>query len=407
MHVALISFEYPPAVAIGGIGTYAGEAARMLADAGMRVSVFAAGKSGVDADTHSLLRVHRIDAEDRRSFSEALVPALLETHLACPIDVIEAPEIGAEGLPAFRSLPNVARVVKLHTPGFLLGKIAREPVSLPEHMRFTLGALIRGRFQVLTEPRYDPARDDECTGARLADVVSAPSRSIAAILTKEWSLNPEKIDVCPLPFSPSPGLLALPVPSRIQTIGFLGRLEPRKGVVELVEAIPGILREAPGLRFRFIGPSWPYRQTDMKSWIQKKLGMLGNSIEFTGGLPPSAIPGELARCDAVILPSRWENFPFACWESLASGRPVIGSSAGGMSEVITPGNNGLLVSPRSSRSIREAILSLAADPVRAAAMGAAGRAHVVALLDPRRILPLQLAGYRRAIEQASRRRLTT
>ncbi|MDB4754598.1 glycogen/starch synthase, partial [Akkermansiaceae bacterium] len=65
MRIALVSFEFPPAIAIGGIGTYAWEAATMLAQGGHKVEVFSAGKKGPEPAEEFGIKVHRFDADDR------------------------------------------------------------------------------------------------------------------------------------------------------------------------------------------------------------------------------------------------------------------------------------------------------------------------------------------------------
>ncbi|ACB76047.1 glycosyltransferase family 4 protein [Opitutus terrae] len=404
MRLALISFEYPPAVAIGGIGTYAWQASRMLAEAGDDVVVFAAGVS--DSVEHPMPRVtvHRIAATARPEFAFALVPVLRTEHARHAFDVVEAPEIGPEGLPAFEALPELARVVKLHTPTYWVNRIGYEPPTRRQQLRVILGALRRGRWQRVRPPVYAPADDAERRGALLADEIAAPSRAIAELLMREWTLDPARVHTFPLPFEPPSALLDLPVPTQTRTIGFLGRLEPRKGVVEMARAIPTILRSAPHLSFRFIGPSWSYHGGDMRQWMERRLHAFRSRLHFTGAVAPRDIPAELAQCDVLVLPSRWENFPFACWEAMASGRAVIASSAGGMAEVIEPGISGLLVRPRSSRAIADAVVELAQSTLRVASLGSAGRARVQALLSPARVYPLQRAGYERAKAAAHRRR---
>jgi glycosyltransferase involved in cell wall biosynthesis len=404
MRIALLSFEFPPAVAIGGIGTYAGNAARMLAAAGHEVVVFAAGAEAGRADGPGGAVVRRVRALDRRDFAEALVPALVAAHREKPFDVIEAPEIGPEGAPAFAALPGVARVVKLHTPTFLVGRVGWDAPPPLTRLRFWAASLLRGRWRTLRRPAYDRTADPEYRCTLQADEIAAPSRAIAELLKAEWSLPAEKVHVYPLPFTPPSALLALPPPSAIRVVGFLGRLEPRKGVLEIVRAMPQILREAPDLRFVFIGPSWPYQNTDMRTWIARRHPDLVHRIDFVGAVKPDGLAAALAPVDAVLLPSRWENFPFACWEALAAARAVIGSREGGMAEVIEEGVSGLLVDPREPASIADAVLRLVRDPAAARRMAAAGRDRVTALLDPARVLPLQIAGYERAIARARLRK---
>jgi glycogen synthase len=404
LSVALISYEFPPAVAIGGIGTYAWEAARMLAESGVVVEVFCAGVPG-DEPAHAYgVVVHRVDASDRACFRSRVLQVFATRHEVVRFDIIESPEIGAEGASIAASFHELAVVAKLHTPSFLVGVIGREPPTLRERLRFRLGALRRGRWAGLGQQTYVRAQDPEWQFTRSADEIGAPSQAIADRLLAEWDLDSRRISVFPYPFRPGADLLSLPIPQQAHTIGFLGRLEARKGVVELARAIPSILARAPELRFRFLGPSWPYRNGDMESWIRQQCRCFLDRITFLGPVTREQLPIELERCDAVVLPSRWENFPYACWEALASGRAVIGSTSGGMAEVIEPGISGLLVSPHSPHEIAEAVLSLVHRPELVGQLGAAARQRVLEYMAPQRILPLQLASYERAIARARQRR---
>jgi glycosyltransferase involved in cell wall biosynthesis len=89
---------------------------------------------------------------------------------------------------------------------------------------------------------------------------------------------------------------------------------------------------------------------------------------------------------------------------MAAARGVIGTSAGGMAEIVEHGRTGLLVPPRDPKAIADAILALLRDPERRIAMGHAARAHVTTAYAPDVIAPLQEASYRRAIERAKVRR---
>ena len=400
LRIALVSFEFPPAVAIGGIGTYAWEAARMLAAAGMSVEVFAAGRSGSEPAEEFGIRVHRYGAKDRAEFREGILPLFRARHRERPFDLIESPEIGAEGAQLAASFPELAVVAKLHTPTYLVGVIGRDRLSRLDRLRFRLGALRRGRWGGLKLAPYNREQDAEWQFTRNADDIAAPSQAIANRLINDWDLDPSRISVFPYPFEPDPALLNLSVPSSLGTVGFIGRLETRKGVVELARAIPLILRRAPELRFRFIGPSWPYRKTDMASWIRQHCRSFLNRITFTGPVTRDQLPREFDQCDAVVLPSRWESFGLVCPEAMSAGRAVIGSDAGGMAEVIEPGISGLLVPPQSPKAIAEAVLSLVYQPSLVAQLATAGRRRVLDHLAPERILPLQLASYERAIARA-------
>jgi glycogen(starch) synthase len=405
LRAGLISFEFPPSVAIGGIGTYTWEASRMLAAAGVEVEVFAAGSKGKEPARDFGVQVHRIQAHDRSTFRDAVLQTFAARHGQKLFDLIESPEIGAEASRIATAYPELAVISKLHTPSYLVGVIGQEQPTALDRLRFRLGALRRGRWAGLQQVPYNREQDPEWQFTRHADGIAAPSQAIADRLMADWDLDPERISVFPYPFLPAPDLLALPIPQQVRNFGFLGRLEARKGVVELARAIPRILRQAPQLRFRFLGPSWPYRKGDMETWIRQHCRSSLDRITFVGAVPRNQLAAELGLCDAVVLPSRWESFGLVCAEAMASGRAVIGSAAGGMAEVIQPGVSGLLVPPRSPEAIAAAVLSLVEQPEQVAQFGAAGRQRVLDHLAPERILPLQLASYERTIARARQRRL--
>ena len=376
----------------------------MLAAGGVEVEVFSAGPPGHEPASTFGIRVHRIQPPDRSTFRNSLVPVFAARHAESPFDLIESPEIGAEGAQIAATFPELAVISKLHTPSYLVSVIGREPPTLPERLRFRLGALCRGRWEGLKPQPYLREQDLEWQFTRGADGIDAPSQAIGDRLSAEWDLPSERVSVFPLPFQPDPALLSLPLPSQARTIGFLGRLEARKGVVELARAITRILKHAPHLRFRFVGPSWPYRSSDMESWIRHQCRSVLDRITFVGAVARDQLAQQLGQCDIVVLPSRWESFGLVCPEAMAAGRAVVGSSAGGMADVIEPGVSGLLIPPHSPGAITAAVLSLVEHPERVRKLGASGRQRVLDYLDPQLILPLQLASYERAITRARLRR---
>ena len=404
MRVALVSFEFPPAVAIGGIGTYAWNAARMLAAAGHQVEVFAAGctPSGSHKEPAAAhgVRVHRIAAADRASFRKALVQPFLTRHHDAPFDVLESPEIGAEAAELTRRLPHLPVVVKLHTSSHLLARLGGERPLWRKQLRYAAGALRRGRLAWLASPQADAEQVLERQFTGQAHAIAAPSTAIASTVQRDWGVDAAGCDVFPLPFAPDPALLELPVPRQLDTIGFIGRLETRKGIFELAQAVLPLLGRHPSLQLRWIGPSWPTERGDSRSWLERFLAPVIDQVVFTGPVAPDAIAQELAHCGAVVLPSRWESFGLVCAESMAAARLVIGSAAGGMAEMIEPGVSGYLVPPRSPRAIRRVLQRLLERPACMAPIAAAARERILQLLDPQRVLPLQLASYRRAIERA-------
>jgi glycosyltransferase involved in cell wall biosynthesis len=80
-------------------------------------------------------------------------------------------------------------------------------------------------------------------------------------------------------------------------------------------------------------------------------------VIFAGNVPDDELPKYYASCDMLALPSkdRSEGFGLAILEANATGRPAIGTTIGGIPNVIRDGYNGLLVPPNDARVLADAI----------------------------------------------------
>ena len=105
-----------------------------------------------------------------------------------------------------------------------------------------------------------------------------------------------------------------------------------------------------------------------------------------------------------IIPSEWyENCPFSCIESFASGTPVIGANIGGIPEMGVQGETALLVEPASPLALAAAAERLLASPLQAAAMGRAGEKLARRRFDLEARAADLLAEYRHLASTRSRR----
>ncbi|PSN14666.1 glycosyltransferase family 1 protein [filamentous cyanobacterium CCT1] len=389
MKIALISFEYPPDTAYGGIATYAQQAATMLVQRGHQVEVFAGSRSRTSTDIEASVTIHRIQVKQKIDFIRAVVPMFLERHRTVRFDVMEGPEYGADAAAIAQAVPTLPLVVKLHTPRELIAVYEGRPNVLGQ-VRTRLGALKRG---------IHPLRDLERIHTLEADEVAAPSWALGKDLMQRWGLDPEKVHQFPLPFTPNPSLLEIPVKTSTKRITFIGRLDIKKGVTDLAEAIPAVLAQVPGARFRFIGRNGlsPSPSQDMQQFLTHRLAPYIEAVEFTGQVPAANIPNYLADTDICIFPSRWESFGLVCLEAMAAGRGVIGSRAGGMAEIITSGEVGRLVPPERPDTIAAAILELLHNPELRQQLGCQARQQVLIEYSSDRIGQLQEASYERAI----------
>jgi len=400
MKIAFISYEFPPDTAIGGIATYVEQAAKMMSQRGHHVEVFAGSRDRANVEVKHGITVHRIQEASVHIFTERIGYVFAERHNLINFDVLEGPEIYACARGAVSQVPDIPLVVKLHTPEFLVSKINHVELTLPGKMRWIAGALRRGKKpQPFPSWHYDPQQDVERQHTLDADEVTTPSRELGVELIETWKLPADRVVQLPNPYIPCAELLKIPVETETCTVTFLGRLEVRKGILELAQAIPFVLQRYPDARFRFVGAAQPSPQKGLNTqqYLEKILHRYRYALEFTGAVSLQQIPTVLAATDICVFPSRWENFPNVCLEAMAAGRGVVGSRAGGMEEMLDGGRVGKLISPYAPEEIAEAVIDLLRHPQKRMRLGQAARDRVLTEYNQERIGAFQEASYKRAI----------
>jgi glycosyltransferase involved in cell wall biosynthesis len=106
--------------------------------------------------------------------------------------------------------------------------------------------------------------------------------------------------------------------------------------------------------------------------VVKKLG-LDQSVRFAGFLNEAKKAQEFDAADVYLNTNRIDNTPVSVIEACASGVPVVATRVGGVSDLLTNDDNGLLVGSEDERGMADAVCSLLADPDRAARLSAGGR----------------------------------
>jgi glycosyltransferase involved in cell wall biosynthesis len=153
---------------------------------------------------------------------------------------------------------------------------------------------------------------------------------------------------------------------------FLGRLDLRKGIDVLLEAMV-LLGDQCHLDLVVAGrgPEGPALQA-----LSARLG-LGRRVHFVGQTVGPQKLWLLQNGLCTIVPSRtWEAFGVVVLESLAAGRPVIASQLPGLADLVQPARTGLLVPPESPPRLAEAIRQMAQDPQRTDGWGQAAKRFV-------------------------------
>ena len=169
-------------------------------------------------------------------------------------------------------------------------------------------------------------------------------------------------------------------------ICFVGRLHPDKNLKNLVKA----LSEVPDCCLIIIGDGEQLQELEaLAETLQIK-------AIFSGIVPHSRIPDAINCAEIFILPSLYEGHPKALIEAMACGKPVIGSDAPGIRELIVHGETGLLCHP-DIESIREAIQRLLSDRKLQEHLGQNASHYVLKHFDLKRVEELELEAIKAAI----------
>ena len=143
---------------------------------------------------------------------------------------------------------------------------------------------------------------------------------------------------------------------------FLGKLDPLKGIRPLLEAC----RLVPEIKLILAG-----RVEHL--FAEELTRILPPNAQYVGMKHGQELHQLLCNALAVVVPSLYyENQPFSILEAFASGKPVIASDLGGMTELVANGERGLLVRPGDIETLADAMRWIVAHPVEAKQMGQMG-----------------------------------
>jgi glycosyltransferase involved in cell wall biosynthesis len=150
----------------------------------------------------------------------------------------------------------------------------------------------------------------------------------------------------------------------------VARLSAQKDPLALVEGAAHVIRECPGVQFALVG------EGPLGDAVAARIRDLGldRHVHLLGWRDEAR--KLMAAADMVSLTSRWEGMPYTLLEAMAWGRPVVATNVNGCPEIVVDGRTGFLVPPGDTTAWARRIVDLLTDPVKAAAMGRAGRLRV-------------------------------
>jgi len=248
-------------------------------------------------------------------------------------------------------------------------------------------------------------RDKKVVGKRL-------SQAHAIVGCSEFITNrvrirfPEVADRCHTVHNAVDTSLYTPVDSsgvakgRRRRLVFVGRISPEKGVHTLLEAFQLVVERERDVELELYGPDIipALREVDVTKETHSleeirpfyadppgyrrhldaliKPSLQGR-VHFRGPLLHRHAPDVFRDADIVVFPPIWhEPFGLPAIEAMASGKPVVTTSVGGIPEIVRDRETALVVEPGNTRGLAAALMELLTSAERRATLGAAGREHV-------------------------------
>ena len=401
LHICIVSKEFPPFAAGGGIGTLYYHLASELLLMGHKVTVvvpdgedrwLAQGDMRVQFTFTRPVAVTGAEDGFARiiSWSISAMSKVAEIHAREPIDVIDSALWDSEAL-ALALLPASQRpplVVRLVTPFAVSARINNWQVPAA-----TRELLVQAEHALL----------------RHADAIVPISESIARSIeteyglhrTAKWQSIPCGIAYWPF-FDVNSGYEAFPnldgiskgVLDSKRIVLFVGRLETRKGIDLALQAAEAFLLADTTAHFIVAG-------RDVEGWKEKSKGLLSKAIKdrvhFLGEVADATRDKLMARAYCMLFPSRYESFGLVPLEGFVHGTPVIASRSGAIPEVVEDGISGLLFEAENAASLAQATIRVLKDPGLRAVLSA-GALKRVRTLSSRNSAELSVALYNRLLD---------
>lgn len=378
LRLCLLSYDYPPD-SFGGISRLTNLMSRGLFERGHTVHVITHGDihnvkyfdgAYVHKIPNSLKRYeryrHQLNLYGTLNYSHNVYDKVRQLILNDGIQIVDSPLWQYEGLVTLQSglLPVVIRLVTG----------SRQVSDI--HSRHVTEFSIMG--------------DLEQTFIEKADYLLPNTKATLNAIQKVYDIQSaeSRCEIIPYGIIPAPDDLARPfnpdAEDRPIKVLFVGRLEKRKGILDLFEAIPQVLKQRQDVQFIITGADNSENDgfriksgMDYPTYFSNHFKDYLSNVKFMGMVSDEVLQNLYQSCDLFVAPSLYESFGLIYLEAMNFAKPVIGCNAGGIPEVIDHGETGIIVEPNAPKALAEAIISLLNSPGKLRDMGLTGRAQIL------------------------------
>jgi D-inositol-3-phosphate glycosyltransferase len=353
--IAMLSVHTCPLATLGGketggMNVYVRELARELGRRGLAVDVFTRSQDPaiprISRRLGNAARVIHLPAGPQQPYNKNLIYNHLDEFVTGILAFAHAEGIRYDVLHSHYWLSALAAerlrqvwgapiVHMFHTLARLKNQVAQSPAELePEQRAICEGEIMRFADRVVAATTLEREQMQQLYGAHPANIVVVPPGVDLDLFR-------------PVPCEDARASLGLPPDQHM--ILFVGRIQPIKGIDNLILAMAQVIERRPALRSKVClsiigGAGDPATDSELLRLqaLRESLG-IGDLVTFLGSRDQDTLVNYYNAASVVVVPSHYESFGMVALEAMACGTPVIASDVGGLSLNIADGYNGYLV----------------------------------------------------------------
>lgn len=350
----MFSWEFPPRI-IGGIAAHVHDLAQALGHLNIDIHVitcdFPEAKAYEELDG---IRVHRIDSYKYPTSNFASWVYMMNLNMQ------------QDAIHLIRKAVEQDTICILHCHDWLVAKVA---IGLKHLFRIPLLATIHsteyGRRKGIHSEYQRMIHQTEFWLVNEAWRVICCSKYMAEQINQLFYIPFTRINIIPNGVNSENYSMATPSPTFKQQYAhpqeklvlYVGRLVYEKGVSVLIEAVNRVQQRV-NAKFVIVGDGY---MRDRLVDQARRLKVI-DKIYFTGFLDEDSVKKLYQVADVFVIPSLYEPFGIVALEGMASGVPVVASDVGGLAEIITHDQTGVLVYPDNPESLAWGITRVLTDP---------------------------------------------
>jgi glycogen synthase len=356
MHIIYVTRELPASLRCGGIGSYIWDISMQILKYGNKVTIICASDDTKTENDEMIagVRIIRLSGGDfaipniepagnnplKRnirtitrywSYRKKIADYIDELIDDFRVDIVEFAEYGSEAVVWMKRQRRIPMVIRLHTPTFLNRMTAKRIHCYPWNFTKYYFAL------------------QEYNQLYSAQAITSCSKALSKWVAEDAKINEENIEIIPNPINYNEWKIEIKdycnnTSSEIKKVFFAGTVVKAKGAKDLFNAVSLLRKKGLKVELNLAG-----RWGDFGRSMNKRLNQemkLSEWVKLLGNISREELRYYYSSSSVVCFPSWWEAYGIVCIEAMACGALVIGTSAGGMSEIIEDEVDGFLVEPK-------------------------------------------------------------